>query len=371
MKNRQIRVMHILLSLECGGAEKVAVNLIKKLGGNGFNFSVCTLDKLGELKDELGDAVNIQCANRKSGIDFTLPARLSKIIRKFSPDVIHMHNPTSLLYGVIAGKLAGAPRMIVTQHGKILKESSRMRIINKRISYFLDKTVSVSIDVADNIKNSYKVKKSKTETIINGIDEALYKKDEAKRALGRLQFNLDGEIVIGHIARLSPEKDQKTLLCAFSKIAREINKVRLMIVGGGPLCDSLEALAIELDIKDKVIFTGFQKDIPYFLNIFDMFVLSSIREGTSLTLIEAMAASLPVIATDVGGNSKVIVDKKTGILVPAQSPDKLAEAMVYLAKNPALREKMGKEGRKRVEEKFSLSKMADEYAKLYRELARK
>ena len=107
----------------------------------------------------------------------------------------------------------------------------------------------------------------------------------------------------------------------------------------------------------------------FYLNVFDIFVLSSIREGTSLTLIEAMAAGLPVVATDAGGTSSVVTDKKTGFLVPPKDPNRLADAIIHLCGNQKIREEMGKAGRARVEESFSLGRMAERYAGLYRELA--
>jgi L-malate glycosyltransferase len=360
-----IKITHILLSLEYGGAEKVAVNLINKIQGNGFNFSVCALDKLGGLENELGKGIKVECMHRRKGIDFTLPIRLSKAIKRLSPDIVHIHNPTPLLYGAIATKLAGSPRVIVTQHGKILKENRNRRLFTKRLSGSLDKTIAVSDDVANYLNGSCGIK---NEIIINGIDETIYKKDEAKRILGRLQFGFDDEIVIGHVARLSPEKDQETLLKAFAQVAKQIDKARLVIVGDGRLRDGLWALGCGLGLKDKVIFAGEQKDIPAYLNIFDLFALSSVREGTSLTLLEAMATQLPIVATDVGGNSKVVVNNETGILVPPKDPDRLAEVMLYLIEHPGLRENMGRAARQRVEKEFSLTRMAHEYARVYREL---
>ena len=366
--SRPIKVMHILLSLAYGGAEKVVINLIKKMRGNEFKFSVCVLDRVGALKDEVNGDIKIECMNRQRGLDFALPVRLSRAIRRISPDIIHMHNPSTLLYGAIAGKLAGTTRMIVTQHGSVSVEGRKMQMATKRLSRLLDKNVAVSSSIAKYLGNHYGLGNDKIETIINGIDETVYKPDAAKRQAGRLKFNLEDKIVIGHIARLASEKDQNNLLEAFSKVAGIIGKARLVIVGDGPLRKELEGSAKRLNISDKVIFTGFQEDIPFFLNIFDIFVLSSMREGTSLTLIEAMAVELPVIATNAGGSPDVVIDRKTGLLVPPKNSDKLAEAIIRLCENPGAREEMGKAGRLRMEENFSLSGMADKYAGLYREI---
>lgn len=368
---KKIKVMHILLSLEYGGAEKVVVNLIKKLKGEKFDFSICVLDRIGALKDELDSDVKVICMNRKNGLDFALPIRLAKVIRMMGPDVIHMHNPSALLYGAIAGKLAGAFHMMVTQHGSISAESRKMQFATRQLSRVIDKNIPVSIDIEKYIRDHFCINKDKIETIINGIDGHIYRSDAVKGIAKRKQFRAEDKVVIGHVARLSPEKDQKNLLKAFSMVVKEIDNVRLFIVGDGPLRNDLESLAKELNISDKVVFAGFQGDIPALLNMFDLFVLSSIREGTSLTLIEAMAAGLPIVATDIGGNPNVVSDKNTGLLVPAQDPDKLAEAIICLCRNPKMREEMGKAGRKRMEENFNLGRTADRYAELYTELANK
>jgi phenylacetate-CoA ligase len=366
-KNK-IKVMHLLLSLEHGGAERVVINLIKKLQGNGINFSICTLDRMGALTEELSCGVEAECMDRKKGLDFSLPFRLAKAIRRSAPNIIHMHNSTSILYGALAGRLAGVNKMISTQHGMVSAETEKMRLAIGFISRLLSKHVAVSNDVAVDLQNSYKIKNGGLSTIINGIDENLYKRDEAKRIDGRKKLGLTDEVVFGNVARLSPEKDQETLLRAYAQVIKRSAKTKLIIVGDGPLKEHLKDVAKNLNISDKVIFVGSQMDIPYYLNIFDIFTLSSIREGTSLTLLEAMSAGLPVVATTVGGNTYV-VDENTGILIPAQNPDRLAEAMVYLVDNPAKRRAMGISARKKIEGSFTLTAMAEKYKKLYREIA--
>lgn len=365
---RKIKIMHILLSLECGGAEKVVVNLVKKLHGEKLAFSICALDRVGALRDELDADMKVVCMARKSGLDFQLPFKLARAIKEEAPDIIHMHNPTALLYGAIAGKMARVRGMIVTQHGSVSAENPRMRFITGRLSRMANKNIPVSADIEKYLRNKYSLKSDKIETIINGIDDSIYRPNAAERVEGKRKFDLKDNIIIGHVARFSAEKDQRHLLKAFSMVASKIDNAMLVMVGDGPLRDDLELFAKELNISDKVLFTGFRSDIPALLNIFDIFVLSSTREGTSLTLIEAMGAGLPIVATDVGGNSNVLDDKKTGLLVPARNAGRLADAIISLCQDPRAREEMGKAGRKRMEENFSLNKMAENYAKLYMEL---
>ncbi len=368
-EQRKIKVMHILLSLEFGGAEKVVINLVKKLYGERFDFSICVLDRVGALRNELNSDIKVVCMDRKNGIDFGLPMRLAKVIKRMAPDIMHMHNPTAFLYGTIAGKMAEARGMIVTQHGSVSAENPRMRFVTGWLSRLANKSIPVSADIEKYLRNNYNLKNDKVQTIINGIDDSIYRPNESERIEGRKKFGLEENLVIGHVARFSAEKDQRNLLKAFSIVTNKIDNAMLVMVGDGPLKDDLGMLTKELNISDKVLFTGFRSDIPALLNIFDIFVLPSIREGTSLTLIEAMAAGLPVVATGVGGNSNVVDDKKTGLLVPARNAGRFADAVISLCQDPRAREDMGQAGRKRMEENFSLSKMAEKYAKLYTELA--
>jgi len=364
---KKIKVMQIVLSLECGGAERIVVNLVNRLKER-FDFSVCVLDKLGDLEGELGSKIRVDCMERIEGIDFFLPFKMARLIKEISPDVIHVHNPTCLFYTAMAVKLAGRGKIVFTQHG-LAKKSWKMVKALRFLSRFITKAVAVSDDIAGYLEDSYGVNKERIKIIINGIDENVYKSDQSRSQDIKEKFNLNGEYVIGHVARLSPEKDQATLLKAFCKVNSEMERVKLVIVGDGPLKDSLRSKVKSLKLEDKVLFLGSRNDVQELMNMFDLFVLSSIREGTSLTLLEAMAAGLPIVATKVGGNADVVIDKKTGLLVPPKEPDKLAEAVINLLKDNGLRKKMGKEGRKMVEEKFCLDRMAKEYEKIYRDLA--
>lgn len=366
-----MKIMHVMLSLDYGGAEKVATNLINKMSQDRYDFSVCTLDRLGSASHGLNSNTRIECANRVSGLDLQLPFRMAKIIRKFSPDIVHAHNCTALLYGALAARLAGVKKIVVTQHGSIADESNKVKSVLKLYSGLISKNIAVSKTVETCIKNIYEPAGAKTELIINGIDEDYYSKIAGANNNLKADLGIKGnEFVIGHVARLSPEKDQTTLIRAFAKVLERSKAVKLIIVGDGPLRKSMETLSTELGIADKVIFAGFQDNIRSFLNIFDIFVLPSIREGTSLTLLEAMAMELPVIATDVGGNPDIVINNETGLLVPSKDIDALSGAILKLHNYSLLRNKMGKAGRARVDRNFSLRAMTEKYDTIYRALMR-
>lgn len=365
---KKIKLMHIVFSLECGGLERIAVELSKKLNNGRFDISIYCLDAMGELTNEAQNSgIEVLLAKRRPGFDFTLPIRLAYTLRKKRVDVVHTHNMGPLFYGTLGAKLAGVPVVINTRHGRAQKRT------NAYIWQSNDAIVAISQDARDEMVKWNHIPSDKLRVIYNGIDIAKYSANnngflEMKRAL-----QLDSAAyIIGTVARLSPEKDQYTLIEAFAEITKKIDGVHLAIVGDGPLRNELEVLSRRLGISNQVHFLGFRKDVADILKLFDVFVLSSLMEGVSLTLLEAMAVAKPVVATDVGGNPEVIVDGVTGFLVPSKDPKKLTNAIIALHNNREFAHKMGEAGRKRVEGRFSSDRMIKEYENLYEEcLARK
>jgi glycosyltransferase involved in cell wall biosynthesis len=223
--------------------------------------------------------------------------------------------------------------------------------------------VPVSEDAAEVVRDIERVPARKVCVIHNGIDLTAFPTPAAPRPA-------KGNRAI-HVARLNPVKDQPTLLHAARLAADAEPSFRLDLVGDGPARAELEALHRQLNLGGHVRFLGFRDDVRDLLTAADFFVLSSVSEGISLTLLEAMAMGLPVVATDVGGNREVVAEGTTGLLVPAQSPAALAEAMLGLVRDPERARRMGAAGRRRAEEKFDLRRVVREYEELYLSLLRK
>ncbi len=170
---------------------------------------------------------------------------------------------------------------------------------------------------------------------------------------------------IGVTARLTRQKKLDTLLQATKYILESGRRVQLLVVGDGPLRRDLQDLAKKLEIEQHVIFTGFQSDIPNILGLFDVFAIPSLWEGHPLSIIEAMLAGKPVVASKIGGTIEVVLDNKTGILVPPGKPKVLAEAICTLLDSPAKRRKMGEKGRQRAIRHFSIDRMVRDYEEFY------
>ena len=360
-----MKIFQVLNSLECGGLEKLTLDLSLKLKAQGHTVTICCLERTGNLLNNNYAGIEIISLNKGSGLDFTLPFRLAEAMRQKKPDVVHTHNMGPLLYGTIAAKLADVPVVINTRHGRAPQH------MNGLIWGMNEAIVAISNDAKSELLKNNTIDPGKVSVIHNGIDLEAFKsrifQQEAKKALG-----LDSLFVIGTVSRLAREKDQFSLIKAFAMVVSVEPKVKLVFAGDGPLKVELAALANDLGIKDKIAFLGFRDDVNTILRAFDIFVLSSLQEGISLSLLEAMASRLPIVATNVGGNPEVVIDGETGILVPPKDPEKMAEAIIKILQNPELAKNMGQAGRKRVEEKFSLYRMVSEYRSLYEEiLARK
>jgi glycosyltransferase involved in cell wall biosynthesis len=205
--------------------------------------------------------------------------------------------------------------------------------------------------------------------IYNGIEPGAAPTSADRHAARRRLMLLDDAFVIGAAGRLERVKDLSTLLEAFARVRVHVPHAVLVLVGGGAERLRLEQQVLSLGLQGSVRCTGHRDDVRSLLAAFDVFANSSISEGVSLTILEGMAARLPVVATRVGGTPEVIDEGTTGLLVPARSPNELANAIVPLAADPARAAAMGAAGRTRVEERFSLDRMVGQYAGVYAALA--
>jgi glycosyltransferase involved in cell wall biosynthesis len=204
--------------------------------------------------------------------------------------------------------------------------------------------------------------------IRNGIDTNRF--NPAARAAARQQLAIaSDDVVIGTVGRLVPVKDQSMLLRAAAELKRRTRRFRLLLAGDGPLRDALQEQAHALGIQNEVSFLGERRDVEVVLAACDVFVLSSLSEGLSNTILEAMSTGLPVVATRVGGADELVDDGRTGVLVPPAQPDALATALASLIDDPAARRTMGAAGRLKAEREFSIARMAADYEALYATVA--
>lgn len=354
---QRIRVLHVVSQLSVGGMEKLLLEFAGCADADSFALRFLSLGGGGPLAEELRDAGHpVAALEESSGLRPGLIFRLAGLFRRWGIDVVHTHNTRPLLYAGPAARLARVPVLLHTRHGQRYYASRRETAAFRWATRLANCVVCVSEDSA-RLSAEEGVAAAKIRTVWNGID--------VRRFSYRGPCPGGPAVMVG---RLSPEKDVANLLEAVAIIAKRDPDLRVEIAGDGPCAEELRQRAIDLGLSEQVRFLGEVHDVPALLARASMFVLPSLTEGISLTLLEAMARGLPIVATRVGGNAEVVCDGKTGVLVPSRSPDQLAAAMLQLRGDPAAAERMARAGRERVERHFDARRMVDDYQNLYREL---
>ncbi|AGP42094.1 glycosyltransferase family 4 protein [Sorangium cellulosum] len=370
------KVAHVVLSLNVGGLERVVLRLLERTARDRFAPIVCALEEPGALAEELARlGVPLVVLPRRPGLDPGLPVRLSAWLRREGIRLVHTHNPGPHLYGALAAGLAraaslpgrgGGPCVIHTKHGRNYPKQKRKVLVNRLAAALTDRVVAVSDDARAVALEVERVDPARVVTILNGVDTDVFRPGDAGAARARLGVPASGYHV-GCVARLSPEKDHATLLAAFARLREVRPDAHLTLIGDGPLRPALEEQAARLGLGGAVTFTGTRGDVAELLPAFDVFALASLTEGISLTLIEAAAAGLPIVATRVGGNPEIIEEGSTGLLVSPGAPEPLAAALEAVAARED-RAAMGERGRARVIERFGLDQMVRAYEALYAEV---
>ena len=350
-----LRIVHVSLGTNLGGMEKLLVEFARLTDRHRYALTFVSLQHRGELADEIeSHQCPVLSLDKPEGLRPAVVARLARKLRKIKPDVVHTHNTAGYVYGVASAAIAGVPRIIHTRHGQRFQSSRRQTILFRGLSGLVDHVVSVSSD-GRQLSIDEGIAATKATTIWNGVD--LQKFDLCvDRPIGRVAV----------VARLVPEKDIASLIMAIDIMVRQNADVGLDVIGDGSERQTLEMLSQSLGIGDRIRFHGSRDDIPTALANTSVFVLPSITEGISLTLLEAMATGLPVVACRVGGNPEVVDDGKTGFLVAPGQPEDLADALLKLHHNPGLAKQFGSNGRAKVEAKFCARKMVAAYESLYR-----
>lgn len=356
--------MQLVLSLSPGGTERLVIEICRQLAGR-VESMVCCLDEPGGWAAELEALhVPVVALGRQPGFQPSLAVQIARLIKANDIDVVHCHHYSPYVYGLIASRLANV-RLVFTEHGRLSDgaPSQKRRLVNPLLSMLGGRVCAVSADLKQHMAaEGFPARRIKV--VYNGIDPGhrptSLERHAAREALGVPR----GAFVTGTVGRLDPVKNLPAMLRAHALLVEKHPDTRAVIVGDGPERGALEALAAELGIADSVVFTGYRSDVRALMAAFDVYLNTSTYEGVSLTILEAMASSLPVVATPVGGNPEVVIDQETGLLVPGNARA-IADAISLLCLDTRRRRLMGDAGRWRVIRHFSIARMVDDYASAY------
>lgn len=364
----QIHVLHVTYDMNIGGTEQVIRNLVEGLPSESYKSSILCIDgSIGPWGEELAKkGIRHHCFKRQPGLDFSVIKRIQKLIKAEAIDIVHCHQYTPYIYGLFGAFFTRTP-VIFTEHGRFYPDTSSMkrRVLNPILQLRTNAITAISKATAKALEEFENFNLTKINVIYNGIiDNASPPDLSLKQSL-----NIEpDDIVLGTISRLDTIKNQTMMLRAFKKATSLHPNIKLLIVGDGPLKQELHALTQELDLSDVVIFTGFQSNPQSYLAIIDVFLLPSLSEGTSMTLLEAMSFSKPSIATSVGGTPEIITHNTTGVLIDNEDELGLVNAIDHLVKDPHARTTYGINARQEYERSFTIKSMSDQYQSLYRSL---
>jgi glycosyltransferase involved in cell wall biosynthesis len=357
--------MQLVLSLSPGGTERLVLELCRRLA-NDVDTIVCCLDEPGEWASEVARLnVPVFSLARRPGFHPSLSVRLREILKTHRIEVVHCHHYSPYVYGVLAAVLHPSVRVIFTEHGRLhgAAVSAKRRLVNPFLARWPARIFAVSMALKQDMVAEGFPERS-INVLYNGI-ELGQRPLPADRVAMRASLGLPADaLVIGTVGRLDPVKSLATLLEARALLAPRLPAAQLVIAGDGPERQALVERAHALGITATTHFTGYRSDVRALMAAFDIYVNCSTYEGVSLTILEAMATALPVVATMVGGTPEVVVDQETGLLVQPR-PHAVASAIATLALNPQRGHKMGEAGRWRVKRHFTIERMVNDYAAAY------
>jgi len=355
------KIIHIIGRLNYGGAEKLLLDLCRKIDKDKFSVSVVVLQDDNPLIESFEAAgVKLKFFHKRGKLDFGIIRRVENYLKQEQPDIVHTHLFAGDFWGGQAALRAKVPVIISTKHD-VLNEGWWRNYLGRKIRRRLTRIIAISKATQEHLINLEKIPFEKIQVIYNGVDVNKFYLSEPKL------FKQE-RLTIGTVGRLSKEKGQKHLIraCRFLRT----RDWQLILVGGGPLHEDLAAQARFLGIDDKVKITGFVSDVRPYLDEFDIFVLPSISEGLSLSILEAALAGKFIIATDVGGIPEIVTHDETGLLFKPKNIESLVQHLEWVHNNRREATKMALDLQREVLEKFDINKVIKQYENLYLSLSK-
>lgn len=358
-------VVHLIYRLDIGGLERVMLNCIKQMQDENFKHIIISLTDANHFSQSESNPIDVYCLGKKQGSDLGIHFKLYKLLKKIKPAILHTYNLATIEYHPIAW-FAGVKGHIHAEHGRDIGDpqglNKKHNLLRKLMAIFIHRYVSVSEDLHRWLVNAVGIPAKKALLIQNGINTEHF--NMPKTVSQQLRFAI--------VARISPVKDHLNLLKAFALLNKEIGNEKmpeLAIVGDGEQREKLEQYCDENGL-DTVNFLGAREDIAQILSQTDVFVLSSIAEGIPMTILEAMSAKTPIVATRVGGIPEVVEDAKEGFLVDKSDSAALAQGLLRYINQPELILEHGENARAKVLKNFNEKHMVHAYLEQYKALVK-
>lgn len=360
--SQPLRVLFLLTSMPVGGAETLLVNLVRRLDRRRFAPEIVCLKEPGPLGEMLAAEMPVHSELLACKYDLRILPRLMKLMSRPQADaVVTVGAGDKMFWGRIAAHLAGVPVVASALHSTGWPDG--VGRLNRLLTGWTDAFIGVADAHVDHLVQNERFPTEKVNTIYNGVDCERFAPQDAS-AIRRELGIAAGAPVVGILAALRPEKNHELFLAGAKEIREAIPAAQFIVVGDGPKRPELEQLAADLDIANAVHFVGSRSDVPALLAACDVVALTSHNEASPVSILEALACDVPVVASNVGSVCETVIDGETGRLFPAGDLAAFVAATVDLLQSPADRQRLGAEGRRRVEARWSLDAMVRGYEQL-------
>ena len=367
-------IVHIIYRLGVGGLENGLVNLINRIPAEQYRHAIiCLTDSTDFSKRIQRDNVAVYEIHKRPGHDAQSFVKVYNLLKQLKPDIVHTRNLAAIEYQVCAF-LAGVPYRIQGEHGWDVFDPdgsvAKYRWLRFILGFLIHRFIPLSKQLQNYLQFKVGIAEKKITRICNGVDTKLFCPSPGRRHLpDDCPLDLKDKLVIGTVGRMHGVKDQLTLVKAYILACQQsvvfADKARLLLIGDGPLWEIAIKLLEDSGLIDKAWLPGERKDIAFIMRSFDIFVLPSKAEGISNTILEAMATGLPIIATRVGGNPELVVDKETGLLVEKENVTEMAAALQDLVVDDDKRTQFASDALQRAQQEFSIDNMVARYLAVY------
>jgi glycosyltransferase involved in cell wall biosynthesis len=365
------RVLVLTVGFTIGGAEQVILMTAPRLQRAGFEITVACLKEWGPLGDELEErGVRAVALGARGAWDLRAAGRLLSLLRRDRVQILHAHLFLANVTARVLGWMVGVPVVIATHHDTDVWMGLRHRLLERLTAPLSACVVACSEAVRRHALEAQGLRPGLVRTLLNGTEIPEGTPDPAGRERVRRELGAGpADLLVGAVGRLDePKKGLPVFLAAARLLARDLPRVRFAIVGDGPARARLEARAAREGVSHRTVFAGQRRDIHEVMRALDVLVQPSRWEGFGVTLLEAMAAGTPVVASRVGGVPEVVLHDATGLLVPPGAPEALAEACATLLRDRERAARLARAARERVESRFRVERLVERTADLYREL---